>query len=99
MRAPCARRGLAIISVLLWLVACGPAPQSEQPAPMVQATPGPSSLAASPPIADGDHRDDQAIAAACQAYVDLLVEIRPEMATGLGLHARDTELDDRTQEG
>ncbi len=43
--------------------------------------------------------DDEAIAHAGQAYVDLIVKISPETATQLGLHDRDEELDDRTLAG
>ncbi|MEO8876644.1 MAG: DUF885 domain-containing protein, partial [Polyangiaceae bacterium] len=34
-----------------------------------------------------------------QAYLDMLVEISPESATGLGIHMHDGELDDRTVDG
>ena len=43
--------------------------------------------------------DDAAIAKAAQDYLDLLRDVSPETATGLGLHARDAELDDRTPAG
>jgi hypothetical protein len=46
-----------------------------------------------------DTRDDADIAKAGQDYIDLLVSIAPERATQLGLHTRDTELDDRTLAG
>jgi uncharacterized protein (DUF885 family) len=44
-------------------------------------------------------KDDAAIEAAEKAYIDLTVAISPESATGLGLHERDTELDDYTLAG
>lgn len=53
----------------------------------------------SAPSATTPATDDDAIARAGQAYVDLLVQISPETATQLGLHARDTELDDRSLAG
>src|SRR5580700_1165283 len=43
-----------------------------------------------------DTRDDPEIARAGQAYIDFIVATSPERATTLGLHARDTELDDRS---
>lgn len=52
-----------------------------------------------PPAPVSDTPDDAAIAKAGQEYLDLLVEISPESATSLGLHKRDTELDDRTVAG
>jgi uncharacterized protein (DUF885 family) len=36
---------------------------------------------------------------AAQAYLDLLVQISPQSATGLGIHTRDGDLDDMTAEG
>jgi uncharacterized protein (DUF885 family) len=71
-------------ATLLLLTACGSPPPHSSP---------PSSL--NGPVAD-DTSDDAAIARAGQKYVDLLVATSPEGATGLGLHTRDTELDDRT---
>src|SRR5690348_6746774 len=43
--------------------------------------------------------DDAAIDKAAQAYVDLVLDISPESATGLGLHAKDGLLDDRSLDG
>lgn len=43
--------------------------------------------------------DDEAIARAGQAYIDLIVATSPESATTLGLHQRDADLDDRSAEG
>jgi uncharacterized protein (DUF885 family) len=43
--------------------------------------------------------DDAAIAKAAEDYLALLVDVYPEAATSLGLHARDAELDDRTPPG
>lgn len=48
---------------------------------------------------DAPPPDDAAIAKAVDDYLDLLVEVHPERATALGLHARDAELDDRTIAG
>jgi len=39
------------------------------------------------------------IARAGKEYIDLILEISPERATELGLHRRDTELDDRSASG
>jgi uncharacterized protein (DUF885 family) len=43
--------------------------------------------------------EDAEVAKACEAYIALIVAIDPETATTLGLHARDSELEDRTLEG
>lgn len=51
------------------------------------------------PVTTAVQSDDAAIAQAGQAYVDLIVKISPESATQLGLHSRDTELDDRSLAG
>ncbi len=50
------------------------------------------------PVAD-PYPDDAEIAKATEAYLDLLVDIHPEHATSLGLHQRDSELDDRSIAG
>ena len=47
----------------------------------------------------GGDVDDAAIAKAAAEYLELLTDVYPETATSLGLHARDTELDDRTPQG
>lgn len=77
--------------------ACGPAPASPH-APSPAASGASDGGAATPPPST-EASDDAAIAKAAQEYLDLLVEISPEEATGLGLHRRDAELDDRTIEG
>ena len=43
--------------------------------------------------------DDAAVDAAERAYLDLYLSIAPELATALGIHTRDTELDDYTLAG
>lgn len=55
----------------------------------------PSALQKSVP----DNQDDAAIAAACDAYIELLVSLSPEYATTIGRHEHDAELDDRTVAG
>jgi len=84
---------------LLAVLACGPPPSPDAPPPPlpVSSTPSPSPTTA--PAAGGDTSDDAAIAAAEKAYIDLVVEIMPESATALGLHANDGSLDDRSAAG
>jgi uncharacterized protein (DUF885 family) len=85
-------------------ISCGEAPSRPQVPPPTSSVPPPIAASALPARAQLEAggaiaMDDEAIAKACQAYVDLLVEIHPEQATGLGLHQRDTDLDDRTPWG
>jgi uncharacterized protein (DUF885 family) len=58
----------------------------------------PSPRAATPPAA-APNRDDAAIEQAEHAYLDLYAELHPEEATSMGLHTRDSELDDRSRDG
>lgn len=60
------------------------------------ATPGSSASLAPPTEPPRGAKGDQEVAKAAQEYLDLLVEISPEQATGLGLHKNDALLDDRT---
>jgi uncharacterized protein (DUF885 family) len=76
-----------------------PGPRTTPPLASASTAPGAAASAPSPKAADTDAADDAAIAEAAKVYLDLLVEVSPETATALGLHARDTELDDRTLEG
>ncbi len=92
-RIPLSTLGLA------FFVACSPQISPPPSAPSVAATEAAaalpaaaSALPATPPIASGD----PAIAAASKAYVAFVVATSPEAATVLGIHTRDTELDDRT---
>lgn len=87
------------LAVVLGLAACGPAggaapPRTTPPAPDARLDGGVAE-ASTPAPAD----DDALVAKAGQEYLDLLVEVHPEAATALGLHQRDTELDDRTIAG
>jgi Bacterial protein of unknown function (DUF885) len=85
---------LSNVLVLSIAIACGGAPAAN-PQPRVQSD---RSLTV-PSKPNAPETDDAAIAKAGQAYVDLLVQISPETATQLGLHTRDTELDDRSLDG
>ncbi len=80
-------RPAALAVVLACAVACAGAPP---PAPSGAPCVGPC---------NDQPSDDNAIAAAEQRYLDLLVQISPETATSLGLHQRDTELDDKSTAG
>ncbi|WP_394842611.1 DUF885 domain-containing protein [Pendulispora brunnea] len=87
---------LACVSVLALVAACGSGSAEAPP-------PAPPPVAAQPAAtADAgasDTADDADIAAYGKKYVDLVVELWPEAATSLGLHARDAELNDRSREG
>ena len=97
MILPSVRRLSFAALVTCSVVACGPAPGTPHaPSP---AASGASDAGAATPAPSTETSDDAAIAKAAQEYLDLLVEIAPEEATGLGLHKRDAELDDRTIEG
>jgi len=83
--------------LLLAFLACAPASDGAHPAaPRAAATTTAPSPAPTPEAKDPD---DAAIQKAGQEYLDLLVDISPETATGLGLHKNDAELDDRTLAG
>ncbi|WP_394822005.1 DUF885 domain-containing protein [Pendulispora albinea] len=95
---------LACIGAFALAAACGgAAPDTIAPKPAAP-TERPS---ASKPDAPADagaaqanaNPDDAVIAAYGQRYVDLVVECWPETATTLGLHTRDSELNDRSLEG
>jgi uncharacterized protein (DUF885 family) len=90
---------LAVGCTSFALGACGgasaPSPRSR---PSAVATPPNDSVAAdasrtASPLGDED------VQKAGQAYLDLVVELMPETATGLGLHQADDRLDDRSVAG
>jgi len=88
---------LVVFFIASSMAACGPA----SPAPVaVAARPAADASAAREAAARGEPKeeypDDEEIAKAGRRFLDLLVEVHPEKATALGLHARDHELDDRT---
>jgi hypothetical protein len=70
-----------------------PLPAPPQPPPLVLDDGGSRTGGALGPSGAEDSRDDAAIALAAQAYLDLVVQIHPERATSLGVHAHDKELD------
>ncbi|MEO7111904.1 MAG: DUF885 domain-containing protein [Polyangiaceae bacterium] len=96
-------RALSILGLLLAAsasFACG-----GEPPPPPQENPN-AFLHAAPPVdagADGQAADfrasDADVDKAAQAYLDLLVQISPQSATGLGIHTRDSDLDDLSNEG
>jgi len=70
-----------------------PAPSNTAAASSTSPVVATSASATAPqPAADAD---DAAIDAAQKEYLDLLVRLSPELATALGIHTRDTELDAR----
>jgi uncharacterized protein (DUF885 family) len=69
----------------------GPVASAERPASQTQGLREPART-----DPKEEYPDDEAIAKAGHELLDLLVEVHPEEATALGLHARDHELDDRT---
>jgi len=84
------------IAFILALTACGGAPSSTNVPGDKNASQGPGGSAGSTLIQT--QNDDAAVDEAGKAYVDLIVQISPEQATTLGIHTRDTELDDRSRE-
>jgi uncharacterized protein (DUF885 family) len=79
------------------LAACAPAggARPAEPPPKAAAVARPAELEP-PPKPAPVFPDDTGIEEAGRAYLDLLVAVRPEEATALGLHGGDAELDDRT---
>lgn len=94
-----ARARAWVVLPLLLLVGCRSSDAPTTPPPAPTAREASSAVATAPAAPAADTPDDAEIAKAGQAYVDLLVQISPETATSLGLHAKDSELDDRTIKG
>lgn len=90
------RNGSFLALIVASLAACGgnEPPPGPPPQPVMN---GPKPVLRDEPAAPVS--DDAAIDKAAQAYVDMLVDISPEGATGLGLHSKDGLLDDRTLDG
>jgi hypothetical protein len=86
-----------IVPFLFALVACSPAAGS--PSAPIPTSTAPSAPTAATPTPGAEGNDDAAVAKAGQEFLDLFVEISPEQATALGLHASDALLDDRTIAG
>lgn len=91
---------VALRVALVLFVGCGAPPPAEE-ARSAASPPAPAALSpeGAPVHSDRAAADDPAVGEFAQRYVDLLVELSPESATALGLHAREGELDDRTAEG
>jgi uncharacterized protein (DUF885 family) len=95
---------ISLAIAILASASCGGDRPPIQVPPPTTSVPPPAPASALPALDPIDlsrqlARDDAAIAQACQAYVDLVVETDPEEASSLGLHARDGELSDRTAAG
>jgi uncharacterized protein (DUF885 family) len=95
-------RALSILSFLAASAsfACGgtpPPPPQENPNAFLH--PLPPVDAGADAQASGSQVTDADVDKAAQAYLDLLLQISPESSTGLGIHTRDSDLDDRTVEG
>lgn len=88
-----ALKRLAALLLLTTFACHTPRPETPPPPPA-------SARTSTPPAPPPDpYPDDAEIARAGDAFLDLLVSVHPESATALGLHQKDTELDDRTIEG
>lgn len=87
---PNALRSTSFALVLFAAVACGGAPPAPPPPVATPAAPAAPAAPATSRLGDAD------VAKAGQAYLDLVVELMPESATSLGLHAGDDRLDDRS---
>jgi uncharacterized protein (DUF885 family) len=89
--------------VALVVTACGASspspPLAVQPAPVPVAVASAPSATPAPLPQPPANADDSAVDDAERAYLDLTVSLSPESATGLGIHSRDTELDDYTLAG
>ncbi len=81
-------RRLASLVPFIACFACGGAPPAK-----------PTAVSAKSAEAASGTSDDAAVDDAAKAYLDLLVQLSPETATNLGIHTRDTELDDRSFQG
>lgn len=93
---------LSLPSVLLTalaLAACAPAADGSRSTAPPKPAVKPIELVAKTPLGPQEEADDAAVQKAAQEYLDLVVEISPETATSLGLHANDALLDDRTVAG
>lgn len=94
-------RALSILSFLVAAsasVACGgdpPPPAQPKPDAFLHTEIMDAGADAAPTAQATDADVDKA----AQAYLDLLLQISPQSATGLGIHTRDSELDDVTAEG
>ena len=88
-----------IAAVLLACGACGSNKPAPAAPPRLALPPPVTASAAPPPPPPNPYPDDTDIAKAVDAYLDLYVEIHPEHATSLGLHAHDDQLDDRSIAG
>jgi uncharacterized protein (DUF885 family) len=82
-----------LASLATLALACA-APPAAAPAPAPAPEPRANRVTAPPPAPA--FPDDAAIARAAEEYLALLVEVRPEEASALGLHKNDAELEDRT---
>src|SRR5438132_1669009 len=80
----------SVVSLAALIVSASCTPTSNVP-----AVTGSAPSTTSSPVG----HDDAAIEEAERAYIDMVVATSPESATGLGLHARDTELDDYSLAG
>ncbi len=95
------RSAISALSPLLPLLvaACAATPPAENaPPPLRPVTTATSTAVAAVDAGASparDEADDVAIDKAQAEYLDLLVKVSPEAATGLGIHTRDTELEER----
>lgn len=87
-----------VLATLCSIAACGVAPGARPAGPIGDVT-FRSEPSTRPEPKTEELSDDALIARAAREYLDLILEIHPETATALGLHASDAELDDRTIAG
>jgi uncharacterized protein (DUF885 family) len=85
------------LTVPMLALACGAPPSTAVATP--PASPAPRENRISSAASTPAFPDDAAIARAADEYLALLVEIRPEEASALGLHKGDAELEDRSIAG
>jgi uncharacterized protein (DUF885 family) len=85
-------RSLGLVASFAFAIACG---GGAPPAAPTTATP----VAATPSAPEGPPATDDDVQKATKAYLDFLVELRPESASELGIHDADDRLEDRTEAG
>lgn len=86
---------ITLFGPALAIIACASPPAG----PSTPPPKAPVTASTAPIATPAETNDDAAVAQAGQQYLDLLIEMSPEVGTTLGLHKNDALLDDRTTAG